>query len=62
MKRKYRELNDDTKAKISQSLKGRSKSMSHIENIRKGLKNYWKTVPNKPANDNDTDEEQNLWF
>lgn len=46
-KRQYRQMDDATKAKISQSLKGRSKSFSHIENIKQGLKNYWKNVPNK---------------
>ena len=54
-KRKYRQMDDVTKEKISQSLKGRSKSFTHVENIRKGLKDYWKNIPNKPIND-DTDE------
>lgn len=44
-KRLYRELNDITKQKISQTLKGRSKSELHKENISQGLKNYWKTIP-----------------
>ena len=48
-KRKYREMDDATKQKISQSLKGRSKSMSHKENIRNGLIHYWEQVPNKPT-------------
>lgn len=51
-KRKYRQMDNVTKQKISQSLKGRSKSFSHVENIRQGLKNYWKNIPNKPINDN----------
>lgn len=51
-KRLYRQMSDATKSKISQSLKGRSKSMTHAENISKGLKNYWKNIPNKPLNDN----------
>lgn len=51
-KRKYREMDDATKAKISQSLKGRSKSFSHIENIKQGLKNYWASIPNKPTDEN----------
>lgn len=48
-KRKYRQLSDETKQKISQSLKGRSKSMSHVENIKNGMKKYWKKVPNRPG-------------
>lgn len=46
-KRQYRELDDETKKKISQSLKGRSKSYSHVQNISKGLKSYWQNVPSK---------------
>lgn len=47
-KRQYRELSDVTKAKISQKLKGRSKGTTHKENISNGMREYWKTVPNKP--------------
>lgn len=60
MKRQFRELSDETKAKISQTMKNRSKSMTHKEKISNSLKNYWRNIPNKPVNDNDTDEEQNF--
>ncbi len=53
MKRLYRQMSDETKAKISQSLKGRSKSMIHKEKISNGLINYWKNIPNR------SDVEQN---
>ena len=46
-KRLYRQLDDATKMKISQSLKGRSKTQDHTNAISNGLKNYWKTIPNK---------------
>lgn len=49
-KRKYRQMDDMTKQKISQSLKGRVKSPTHVERISQGLKNYWQTVPSKPTN------------
>lgn len=49
--RQYRELDQATKAKISQSLRGRSKSDTHKEAISQGLKNYWQTVPSKPTED-----------
>lgn len=49
MKREYRQLSDLTKAKISQSMKGKSKSFTHREAISNGLKNYWTTVPDKPT-------------
>ena len=41
-KRQYRELDDVVKQKISQSMRGRSKSESHKEHISNGLKQYWK--------------------
>ena len=47
-KRQYRELDDFVKQKISQSMKGRSKTTSHKEHISNGLRQYWKQVPNKP--------------
>lgn len=52
MERQYRELSDETKAKISQSMKGKSKSFTHREAISNGLKDYWKTIPNKPTTKN----------
>lgn len=47
--RQYRELNAITKQKISAALKGRSKAETHKENISNGMKEYWKTIPNKPT-------------
>ena len=52
MKRQYRELSDETKAKISQSMRGKSKTISHKDAISNGLKDYWKTIPNKPTSNN----------
>lgn len=49
--RQFRELLDETKAKISMAMKGKSKSFTHKENISNGLKDYWKTIPNKPTNE-----------
>ena len=49
-KRQYRQLNDTTKQKISQSLRGRTKSATHTQAISNGLKKYWATVPNQPNN------------
>lgn len=44
-KRKTREMSDETKQKISNSLRGRKKSFQHSQNISKGLVDYWKSVP-----------------
>lgn len=51
-RKQYRQMPDETKQKISQSLKGRSKGITHKENISTGLKKYWSQVPNKPVDDN----------
>lgn len=48
-KRQYRELSDMTKLKISQTMKGRSKSDSHREAISNGMKSYWQGVPSRPT-------------
>ena len=53
-KRKTRQLSDRTKQLISQKLKGRMKSPEHVERIRTGMQNYWKTVGSN------TDTEENV--
>ena len=50
-KRKQRALSDITKQKISSKLKGRRKSLSHCQNISKGLEQYWSQIePQKMDN------------
>lgn len=44
-KRKFRERNEITKMKISNSLRNRAKSAEHCKAISQGLKNYWEGVP-----------------
>ncbi len=46
-KRIYRELDDATKEKISQSSKGKAKSVSHRQHLSQSLKNYWRGVPSR---------------
>ena len=57
--RKYRELKDDTKERISQALKGRGLTDSHKQAISDGMRAYWSTIPNKPNNENN--ESKNLF-
>ena len=57
--RKYRELKDDTKQRISQGLKNRTLSDSHKQAISDGMRAYWSTIPNKPNNENN--ESKNLF-
>ena len=46
-KRKYRERDEVTKMKISNSLRNRTKSATHRQAISRGLKNYWECVPSQ---------------
>lgn len=48
-KREFRECPDEVKQKISASLRGRTKSQTHKQNISQGLKDYWKDVPSRTA-------------
>jgi hypothetical protein len=49
-KRQYREVDDATKERISASLRGRSKSITHAQAISQGMKEYWQGVPSREAN------------
>ena len=52
--RKFRKMDDATKLRISQKLKGRSMSDSHKQAISDGMKAYWSTIPNKPSENNES--------
>ena len=56
MKRQFRELNADTKQCISQGLKNRTLSDSHKQAISDGMRAYWSTIPNKPNDGNNENE------
>ena len=49
VKRQYRELDDETKAKISASNRNRPKSESHRLRISQAMKDYWAKVPHRPV-------------
>lgn len=51
LKRQYRERDEITKLKISNSLRNRKKSASHCQAISQGLKKYWENVPSMKNND-----------
>ncbi len=55
-KRTYRELNEETKKKISQALRGRRKSAAHIQAISDAMKKYWETIPEKTKEDKTKEE------
>lgn len=46
-----RKLSSETKAKISASLKNRSKSPTHRDNISKGMKVMWSKIPKEEDTD-----------
>lgn len=55
-KRTYRELNEETKKKISQALRGRRKSAAHIQAISDAMKKYWENIPKKTKEDKTKEE------
>lgn len=54
MKRQFRQMDDATKLRISQCLRGRSMSETHKQAISNGMKAYWATIPNKPTENNES--------
>ena len=44
-KRKYRELDDEVKVKISQANKNKPKSAEHKMHISQSMEKYWQGVP-----------------
>lgn len=57
--RVYREMDDATKLRISQRLRGRSMSDSHKQAISDGMKAYWKTIPNRQTENNESKNQSN---
>ena len=51
-KRQYRQLDDETKEKISNSSRNRPKNDQHKQRISQGMKDYWQNVPNRPDDTN----------
>ena len=59
MTRQFRDLRDDTKMRISQSLKGRSHSESHKQAISDAMKAYWSTIPYRDKENNESNNQDN---
>lgn len=57
--RVYRQMDDATKLRISQRLRGRSMSETHKQAISDGMKDYWKTIPNRPTENNESKNQSN---
>lgn len=57
MRREYRDLRDDTKLRISQSLRGRSFSETHKQAISDAMKAYWSTIPYKDEENNESNNQ-----
>lgn len=53
-KRKFRERDEITKMRISNSLRNRAKSAEHCQAISDGLKAYWEGVPSMKNNEGKT--------
>ena len=59
MERIYRNLNDATKLRISQKLKGRSMSDSHKQAISNAMKAYWAPIPYRTTEKNASKNQDN---
>ena len=59
MKRKFRDLRDDTKMRISQSLRGRTFSDSHKQAISDAMRQYWAKIPYRPNENNESNNQKN---
>ena len=57
MKRLYRNLKDDTKKRIAQSLRGRSFSDTHRQAISDAMKAYWATIPYRDEENNESNNQ-----
>ena len=57
MKRQFRDLRDDTKMRISQSLRGRSFSETHKQAISDAMKAYWSSIPYKDEENNESNNQ-----
>ena len=57
MRRQYRNLLDDTKMRIAQSLKGRTFSDSHKQAISDALRQYWSTIPYRDDENNESNNQ-----
>ncbi len=53
----YRQMDDTSKLRISNRLKGRSLTDSHKQAISDGMKAYWATIPNKPSENNKSENQ-----
>ena len=52
-------MDDATKLRISLRLRGRSMSETHKQAISDGMKAYWKTIPNRPTENNESKNQSN---
>ena len=59
MKRQFRDLRDDTKKRIAQSLRGRTFSDSHKQAISDAMRQYWAKIPYRPEENNQSTNQQN---
>ena len=59
MRRIFRNQRDDTKMRISQSLKGRSHSETHKQAISDAMKAYWSTIPYRDVENNENNNKDN---
>jgi len=50
--RRERKLSDETKRKISESMKGRKRTDEERKKISDGMKRYWESIPYENKSEN----------
>ena len=55
-KRQYRQIDDETKMKISLTSRKKPKSEQHKQHISQAMIDYLQTVPNRPNDETTTDD------
>lgn len=55
--RQFRNLEDATKKRISQALRGRSFSYTHRQALSDAMRAYWATIPYRPESENNEDKD-----
>ncbi len=55
--RKYRQLSETTREKISQAMKGKEKTATHRAAIARAMLQYWSHIPYQPTGTPESDNE-----
>lgn len=61
-KREYRDVPEDVRKRISQTMRHKCKSFTHKQRISQSMKNYWKNVKWKNNGENTEERDEGKEF